>query len=227
MGCVIIVRLSARSSGEMRAKSSPSQRIRPEVGRRSPLMRRMSVDLPAPLEPMRTVLRPASTSSETASTNGRRRELKLAPRADRWRSNPKASAATHEQPEKEWRANRCCQNPNRHFRRRHNCAGEHIGAGKEVRSQSDAERQKRAMIGANNKSHRVRRDDADKADDAGGGVCMSAPPGWTSFGAGSRRPRGVLDVDAGRVGGDGPNSERRSDLPTKPAQVSKYLVVCI
>ena len=50
------------------ARSRPSNRMRPDVGRSTALIRLKSVVLPAPLGPIRLQIAPASTSSETSLT---------------------------------------------------------------------------------------------------------------------------------------------------------------
>ena len=45
--------------------STPSNQIRPERGRSSPLTARSSVDLPAPFEPISVAISPARTSKST------------------------------------------------------------------------------------------------------------------------------------------------------------------
>ena len=53
------------ASGRSRVTSTPSSRMRPALGRTSPLIARSSVDLPAPFEPISVTISPARTSNET------------------------------------------------------------------------------------------------------------------------------------------------------------------
>ena len=57
------------------------------------------------------------------------------------------------------------QDPDWHFRGRNQRAGEGVGASEKRLARRDAERQERAMIRADDKPHRVWRDDANEADD--------------------------------------------------------------
>ena len=60
--------MRARSCGGSVVTSRPSNRIRPDVGATNPAMRANSVVLPAPLGPIRPVIEPLSTVSETPFT---------------------------------------------------------------------------------------------------------------------------------------------------------------
>jgi hypothetical protein len=62
-------------------------------------------------------------------------------------------------------ARRSPQDPDWHFRGRNQRAGEGVGASEKRRACRDDERQERAMIRADDKPHRVWRDDANEADD--------------------------------------------------------------
>src|SRR6476619_7091348 len=57
---------SMRRWGSMPAMDSPSSSMRPALGARKPQMVFTTVDLPAPLRPMRPLISPAFTSRETS-----------------------------------------------------------------------------------------------------------------------------------------------------------------
>src|SRR5579859_2035807 len=59
---------SARASGGSSVTSTPSNRMRPPEGARSPAMQLKKVDLPAPLGPIRPTISPASTESEASAS---------------------------------------------------------------------------------------------------------------------------------------------------------------
>src|SRR5581483_4476900 len=58
----------ACASGDLRVRSTPSNRMRPAVGSVSPARQLKNVDLPAPLGPIRPTISPASTERSAPAT---------------------------------------------------------------------------------------------------------------------------------------------------------------
>src|SRR5690606_17184226 len=160
----------------MVARSLSFQSTRPDAGMR-PASVRSSVVLPAPFGPRRNTSSPGASFKLTPSSIRRlpaRTVMFSATRAIlAHRLHEIAVALPQHQPDEEWNPDQRCQHTDLNFGSSRDDARSYVGREQERRASQHRGNMDARRIVADQRPYEVRRDEADKADDAGDGDARS------------------------------------------------------